>query len=60
VATSGCWTSEDTIMLTICQYETPYILTISCRFAGERMFYDCKSNVAFGPTERPQLVGTSE
>jgi CubicO group peptidase (beta-lactamase class C family) len=57
---SGVWSSEDTFTLTLGLYETPFILTISCRFEGERLFYDCKANVAFGPLERPQLVGLAE
>jgi len=60
VATSGVWTTNDTFMLTLCQYETPFILTITCRFEGDRLFYDFKFNVSFGPLERPQLVGIAE
>jgi hypothetical protein len=56
VAASGCWTGEDTFTLTVCQYETPFIQTIACRFDEDRLFYDFKSNVAFGPTEQPQLI----
>jgi CubicO group peptidase (beta-lactamase class C family) len=59
VAASGVWTVEDTFTLTVCQYETPFILTITCRFEGDKLFYDFKVNVAFGPLERPQLVGTA-
>jgi hypothetical protein len=57
VVASGAWTSEDTFTLTLCQYETPFILTITCRFEGDKLFYDFKVNVSFGPLERPQLVG---
>jgi CubicO group peptidase (beta-lactamase class C family) len=57
VAASGVWKAEDIFELTICQYETPYVATITCRFEGDKLFYDFKVNVAFGPTERPQLVG---
>ena len=57
VVASGVWTAEDTFTLTVCQYETPFILTITCRFEGDRLFYDFKNNVSFGPLERPQLVG---
>lgn len=60
VVASGVWSTEDTYTLTLCQYETPFILTISCRFEGDRLFYDFKVNVSFGPLERPQLVGIAE
>jgi hypothetical protein len=60
VAASGVWTTDDTFTLTLCQYETPFILTITCRFEGDKLFYDFKVNVAFGPLERPQLVGLAE
>jgi len=57
VVASGVWTAEDTFTLTLCLYETPFISTITCRFEGDRLFYDFKVNVSFGPLERPQLVG---
>jgi CubicO group peptidase (beta-lactamase class C family) len=57
VAASGVWKAEDTFELTLCFYETPFVATITCRFKGKKLFYDFKANVAFGPTERPQLVG---
>jgi CubicO group peptidase (beta-lactamase class C family) len=57
VAASGIWKAEDTFELTLCQYETPFVATLTCRFKGKQVFYDFKSNVAFGPTDRPQLVG---
>jgi hypothetical protein len=60
VAASGVWTAEDTFTLTLCQYETPFIATIACRFEGAKLFYDYKVNVAFGPLEQPQLVGIAE
>lgn len=60
VAASGTWTAEDTFKLTLCQVETPFIQTITCRFEGDLLYFDFESNVAFGPTEKPQLVGKSE
>jgi CubicO group peptidase (beta-lactamase class C family) len=57
VAASGVWKAEDTFELTLCQYQTPFIATITCRFKGNKLYYDFKANVAFGPTERPQLIG---
>jgi CubicO group peptidase (beta-lactamase class C family) len=57
VAASGVWKAEDTFELTLYQCETPFVVTITCRFEADKLFYDFKANVAFGPTERPQLVG---
>jgi len=57
VAASGVWKAEDTFELTLCQYETPFLATVTCRFKGAKLFYDFKANVALRPTERPQLVG---
>jgi hypothetical protein len=60
VATSGVWTADDTFTLTMCQFETPFIVTITCRFTENELLYNFKANVAFGPTEFPQLVGTAQ
>jgi hypothetical protein len=60
VAGSGVWTAEDTFTLTLCQYETPFILTITCRFEGDKLFYNLKQNVSFGTTEFSQLIGIAE
>jgi hypothetical protein len=60
VAASGVWSAEDTFTLTLCQYETPFVLTITCRFEGDKLFYDLKPNVWFGTAEVQQLVGIAE
>ncbi|MFZ6030238.1 MAG: serine hydrolase domain-containing protein [Chloroflexota bacterium] len=57
VAASGTWTSDDIFTLTLCYYETPFTLTITCRFEGEQVFLCVQPNVAFGPRERPTLTG---
>ncbi len=57
VAVSGAWTDDHTYTLQACFYHTPFCTTLSCRFAGEQVFFNSKDNVGFGPTERPQLVG---
>ena len=53
----GTWTARDTFVLTLCQYETPYILTLTCRFEENQCHFDFKINVSFGPTEYLQLIG---
>jgi hypothetical protein len=57
VAASGAWTDEDTYTMKLCFYETPFIETVACKFAGDRVTVSRKMNVGFGPTERPPLVG---
>jgi CubicO group peptidase (beta-lactamase class C family) len=60
ITASGVWTSGDTFTLTLCQYETPFVLTITCRFDERHVYYDCTVNVSFGPLEFPQLIGIAE
>ena len=57
VAASGAWTADDTYTIHLYFYETPFRLSIACRFDVDRLTCDSKMNVGFGPTERPQLVG---
>jgi CubicO group peptidase (beta-lactamase class C family) len=57
VAASGAWTSDDTFTAKICFYETPFCVTMTLKFSGTQLLYDTTSNVAFGPTKPPQLVG---
>jgi CubicO group peptidase (beta-lactamase class C family) len=59
-AASGAWGAEDTFTAKICFYETPFTFIISLKFSGQKLLFDTESNVAFGPTKQPQLVGTVE
>jgi len=59
-AASGAWTADDTFTAKICFYETPFISTIRLKFAADKLLFDSESNVAFGPTRQPQLVGAAE
>ena len=54
VAAAGAWTLEDTYHARVVLYETPYILDLDLRFAGDELFYDSKINVR---AKDPQLVG---
>jgi hypothetical protein len=56
-AASGAWTADDTFTAKICLVETPFIHTLRLRFSEDKLFLDSESNVAFGPTKQPQLVG---
>ena len=57
VATRAVWPSPETLVLTVCAYETPYIHTLTCQFGADRVTLNLKTNVGFGPTESPALVG---
>jgi CubicO group peptidase (beta-lactamase class C family) len=59
-AASGAWTSDDTYVAKICFYETPFILTLVLKFSGDQLLFDSQSNVGFGSTKQPQLVGKAE
>ena len=60
-AASGAWTGDDTFTAKICFYETPFCVTMSLKFSGgQQLLFDTTSNVAFGPTKQPQLVGKLE
>ena len=51
---SGAWTAEDTYTARVVLVETPFVLTVSMRFAGDELFYDSQVNVR---GKDPQLVG---
>lgn len=57
VAASGAWLESDTWSARLLFYETPFAVTVRLRFAGDLVFYDSESNVAFGSTKLPQLTG---
>jgi CubicO group peptidase (beta-lactamase class C family) len=60
IAASGAWASDHEYVAKICLYETPFILTLKFRFEGDSVTVDSETNVGFGPTKRPTLVGHSE
>jgi hypothetical protein len=60
VAASGAWTEDDTFTAKLCFYETPFTITVSLKFSGEELRLNSQSNVGFGPTKQPQLVGKAE
>jgi CubicO group peptidase (beta-lactamase class C family) len=57
VAASGAWTSDDTYVMRLCFYETPFCPTLTFRFSADQLAADWKDNVSFGPTEHPQIIG---
>ena len=59
-AASGAWTGENTYTAKICFTETPFILKLNLKFDGNEVLLDTESNVGFGSTKQPQLVGKAE
>lgn len=57
VAASSAWTDENTYTIRLCFYETPFCPTLTCRFDADRLVFEFKANVAFGPLERPPVTG---
>jgi len=59
-AGSFAWSADDACRIKLCAYETPYHLMLTLKFHGDQLTFDSESNVAFGPTKRPQLIGQKE
>ncbi|SIO62550.1 CubicO group peptidase, beta-lactamase class C family [Singulisphaera sp. GP187] len=59
-AVSGDWTDDDTYKAKIAFYETPFMATIRLKFSEGELLFDSESNVAFGPTKSPRLVGRAD
>src|SRR5262249_52517234 len=59
VAASGAWTADDTFTAKLALYETPFVYTVSLKFAGDELRCINESNVASGPAREPELVGRS-
>ncbi len=60
VAASGAWTTDDTYMMKLAYYETPLVITLTCRFAGNRvLLLNVEHSVEFAATIPPLLVGNA-
>jgi hypothetical protein len=57
VAAWGAWPAEDTYMVKLCFYQTHFCPTLTCRFGEDRLEFNLKENVSFGPSRRRPLVG---
>ncbi len=54
------WPADDTCLIKLCAYETPYQTTLTLKLNSDQVTLDSETNVAFGPTKRPQLIGRAE
>ncbi len=59
-AASGAWTADGTYTAKLCFYETPFTITLNLKFSGEELHLTAESNVGFGATKEPELVGKAE
>ena len=59
-AASGAWTGDDTYTARICFYETPFTVTLRMKYEGDELALEAESNVGFGSTRSPKLVGKAE
>jgi hypothetical protein len=59
-AASAAWPREDTFVMKQCFTETPFAVTTTLRFSGQEVSYFLETNVGFGGTKKPVLVGKSE
>jgi hypothetical protein len=59
-AVSFAWSADDTCVIKLCAYETPFNTTLTLKFDGDQLTLDSEANVAFGPTRFPQLIGRAE
>ena len=59
-AVCGAWSADDTYSAKICLVETPFLMNVSLKFDGDTVSLDSKSNVGFGATKPPTLVGKVE
>ena len=57
IAATGAWIDAETFVARLCFCNTPFGPTLTFRFKEDTLTFDYRENVAFGPVERPQLVG---
>lgn len=60
VAVSGAWTGDNVYTAKLCFYETPFTVTLHLSFGADELCCRWESNVGFGPTDQPELVGKTE
>ena len=54
------WPTEDTCVIKLCAYETPFETMFTLKFESDQMMLNSEANVAFGSTKQPQVVGRAE
>jgi CubicO group peptidase (beta-lactamase class C family) len=59
VSATGAW-NGNVFTAKLAFTKTPYVLTLKCDFAKDKVTVDPEFNVSFGPTKRTQLVGSQD
>ncbi len=60
IAACGAWTKENEYTAKLCLYETPFCLTTRLQFKGDEVLVNIESNVGFGQSKWPELVGSAK
>ncbi|MBU6172577.1 MAG: beta-lactamase family protein [Planctomycetes bacterium] len=60
LAVAGAWKDPSTLVMTICQVETPFLQTWTMQFEKDQVTLTAQSNVGFGGTPPKTIVGTME
>jgi len=59
-AATGAWTKDNTYVVKQVFYETPFYLTMTLAFTGAELSCAFETNVGFGATKKPAVVGKRE
>jgi CubicO group peptidase (beta-lactamase class C family) len=59
IAASGAWTDDTTYTAKLWFYQTPFALTLTCRFAGADLVVEQRANAGFGPLAGARLKGVA-
>jgi hypothetical protein len=58
VTASGAWTEDGVYKAKLIFYKTPFYVTFTLKFSGDRLFFDTEYNVVRrGSAQQPQLIG---
>lgn len=57
VAVSGAWTADDTYAVQVYRYRTPFIQSLTLKFAGDEVTAQPSQNVGFGNNKPAPLTG---
>ncbi len=60
IAACGAWTKENEYTAKLCLYETPFCLTTRLQFTGDEVLVNIESNVGFGQSKWPELIGSAK
>ena len=60
IAASFGWPAEDTCIIKICAYETPFSLEMRLGLTDDEVVVNSEANVAFGATAQPSLRGRAQ